>query len=416
MADGQEQRDGLIFSEHASETGRYMHGHGLATLFLAGFYEDEGAQNLHDILTCAARYIVKAQSTQGGWYHTSRMEGHDLDVISATAMQIQALQAAEKAFKFDAGDSINDAQEYLKKIIGKHEQKPGPGPSHRRTAETAAALACRNLPGVGLRDAFCKKWFKYCQAEIPTGRALQFGRDEITHYYYTQVLFDLSGDSWSDARLAWSGYRTAMFDHLQKSQNQDGRLALWDAQGAGDVGVGPVHAAAVWCTILQLDNKSHPLSNRNKAPHPLLAMLDFSIGGAQSESIVNQPVTYQLTVHNKTKDPAEDIALRWVLVGPGNIAADKGDWPTFSLKADESRTLSLPLTLKKTGGHSIGFRLESHPVGGAVHTVLPAPGKTKNEPVRPPWNMSFFDATVFFDCISPKNRHHELRPFVGREI
>src|ERR1700733_8978327 len=29
-------RDGLIFSEHASEASRYMQGHGLATLFLVG--------------------------------------------------------------------------------------------------------------------------------------------------------------------------------------------------------------------------------------------------------------------------------------------------------------------------------------------------------------------------------------------
>jgi hypothetical protein len=35
------KRDGLIFSEHASETARYMEGHGLATLFLAGASENE---------------------------------------------------------------------------------------------------------------------------------------------------------------------------------------------------------------------------------------------------------------------------------------------------------------------------------------------------------------------------------------
>ena len=28
-----------------------------------------------------------------------------------------------------------------------------------------------------------KKWFKYCRSEIPLGRAIQFGRDRLTHYY-----------------------------------------------------------------------------------------------------------------------------------------------------------------------------------------------------------------------------------------
>jgi len=258
MDKSQARRDGLIFSGHPSETARYMQGHGLATLFLAGacrYEEDRELQTRrNDVLTRAVKYIVNAQSTQGGWYHTSKVEGHDFDVISATVIQIQALQAAENAGIPVPNDTLHDAQEYLKTAMRKYEEGAKLGQKHRnRPADTAAALACR----FSITDLFfdeknelCKKWFKYCQTEIPVGRAIQFGRDELTHYYYAQAVYSSGGD-------AWSGYRTAMFDHLQSSQHKDGSWPSGD--GTSD---GPVHATAVWCTILQLDGNGHPSTQR----------------------------------------------------------------------------------------------------------------------------------------------------------
>ena len=41
MDRSQPRREGLIYSEHPSETGRYMEGHGLATIFLAGVCQEE---------------------------------------------------------------------------------------------------------------------------------------------------------------------------------------------------------------------------------------------------------------------------------------------------------------------------------------------------------------------------------------
>jgi len=246
-------REGLIFSEHASETARYMEGHGLATLFLAGVFEDEldGARRdkLGDILARAVKYIVKAQSSQGGWYHTSKVEGHDLDAISATVIQIQALQAAENAGVPVPNEAIKDAQEYLKMAIAKYEGAKA-SPNRSRPADTAAALACRfrkpsPLLGELQKDELSLEWFKYCRTEIPVGRNIKFARDELTHYYYAQTVFIFGGDD----------YRTAMFDHLQSSQNKDGS---WPA--ADGIGVGPVYSTAVWCTILQLDKRSHPLT------------------------------------------------------------------------------------------------------------------------------------------------------------
>jgi hypothetical protein len=101
-----------------------------------------------------------------------------------------------------------------------------------------------------VKEELCNQWFKYCETEIPVGGNIKFGRDELTHHYYAQAVFNVNG-------AAWTSYRTAMFDHLQSSQNKDGS---WPA-GDG-IGVSPVYATAVWCTILQLDNRSHPSMRR----------------------------------------------------------------------------------------------------------------------------------------------------------
>jgi len=260
MDKSQPKRDGLIFSEHSSETARYMEGHGLATLLLAGvcIAENDRARQkkLIDVLTTAVKYIASARSTQGGWYHTSKVEGHDFDAISATVIQIQALQAAENAGVPVPHGTINDAQEYLKMALGKYEEKAKARQKGSRPTDTAAALAgCISQSSMivngirlegQLKDELAKNWLKYCQAEIPVGRAIKFGRDELTHYYYAQAMFNLGNDT-------WTGYRTATFDYLQSGQNKDGSWPAGD-----DIGVGPVYATALWCIILQLDKRTHP--------------------------------------------------------------------------------------------------------------------------------------------------------------
>ncbi len=110
-------------------------------------------------------------------------------------------------------------------------------------------------------DELCKKWFKYCQNEIPLGRDMRLGRDELTHYYYSQAMFRHSPGGFED-RDVWNEYRTAMFEHLQSIQKKDGS---WPA-GDG-IGVGPVYSTAVWCTILQLDTNRHPATQRRSLPN-----------------------------------------------------------------------------------------------------------------------------------------------------
>src|SRR5438105_11463511 len=113
------QRDGLIGNpDHPTETGRYMYGHGFALLFLACVYGDEAEvgrrDRRKDILTRAVRYTGNAQSTQGGWFYTSKQDGHDQAEGSVTITQVQALRAARNAGIPVPKDVIRKAQDYLK--------------------------------------------------------------------------------------------------------------------------------------------------------------------------------------------------------------------------------------------------------------------------------------------------------------
>jgi hypothetical protein len=273
-------REGLIGNpDHPTETGRYMYGHGFATLFLACVYGDEEdrdrRERLKDILARACKYIGNAQSTQGGWFYTSAKDGHDQDEGSVTITQVQALRACRNAGIEVPKDIIKKAQDYLKHSTterGGVVYSLGRGGGFRapvggeRPALTAAAISC----GFGAGDyksELVKKWFKYCQTAIPVagGGAVRLGHDEYTHYYYAQALYILGDDGWeklfgqtpAEQRLTWSAYKNSMFEHLMRTQSGDGSWA-----SGGGFSVGTVYSTSVYLTILQLDRAALPIYQR----------------------------------------------------------------------------------------------------------------------------------------------------------
>lgn len=256
MGQCQPGRGGLIFSGHESETARYMDGHGLATIFLAGVRQKEAddarRKKLDAILAGAVGYIAKAQSSRGGWYHTSKMEGHDLAAIQPTAIQVQALAAACYTSIPMRPEMTNDGQEYLRSEIQKIAT---PAPDPERMADIAAALACRfTSPWDG--DEVCEAWLERCRAEIPTASGVNLGRDDLAHYYYAQAACycsqqrDVTGRGPSEP---WDAYRAGMFDRLRNMQNADGS---WPA-GDGSAG-GVTRSTALWCVVLQMGRNRHP--------------------------------------------------------------------------------------------------------------------------------------------------------------
>jgi hypothetical protein len=277
------RRDGLIFNENASETGRYMYGHGFATLFLACVYGDEDDRDrrdkLKDILTRAVKYIGNAQSSRGGFYYQSKMEGGDMDEGSVTITQLQALRACRNAGIPVPKDVINKSVKYLEDSTNgqggviyslAHEggRRPGDRPMGQgKPALTAAAIACVFSAG-DYKNKFVQEWFKFCRtSRIDAGGGPgRIGHDEYTQYYFAQGLYALGDDGWdkmfpgstAGERMSWSAYRTALFDHLVRIQNSDGSFP-----SGGGLGAGPgVYSTAVYCTVMQLDRGVVPFYQR----------------------------------------------------------------------------------------------------------------------------------------------------------
>jgi hypothetical protein len=272
-------RDGLIGNpDHPTETGRYMYGHGFATLFLAMTYGDEEdrerREKLKDILTRAVKYIAAAQSTQGGWFYTSKVDGHDQDEGSVTITQIQPLRACRNAGISVPKQVIKKGYDYLKNsttarggvVYSLGRGGLGAPLGGERPSLTAAAIACLFSAGE-YKDELVKKWFKYCHTAIPlnAGGGIRLGHDEYTHLYYAQAVYILGDDGWEkmfgptppEQRVTWSAYRKSMFDGLVQSQNSDGS---WP--GGGGFSVGPVYSTAIYCIIMQLDKGAVPFYQR----------------------------------------------------------------------------------------------------------------------------------------------------------
>lgn len=273
-------RDGLVGNpDHPSEAGRYMYGHGFGTLFLALCYGDEDdrerRERLKDILTRSVKYIGAAQSTQGGWFYTSKADGHDQDEGSVTVTQLQPLRACKNAGIAVPKQIIKKGYDYLKNsttprggvVYSLGRGGLGAPVGGERPALTAAAIACLFSAGEYDND-LVKKWFKYTQTAIPIsggGAGPRIGHDEYTHFYYAQAVYMIGDDGWEkmfgatpkDQRVTWSAYKEKMFDQLVRTQNADGS---WP--GGGGFSVGPVYSTAIYTIMMQLDRGAVPFFQR----------------------------------------------------------------------------------------------------------------------------------------------------------
>jgi hypothetical protein len=271
-------REGLIGNpDHPTEAGRYMYGHGFSMLFLASVYGDEEdkdrRERLKDILTRAVVYCGNAQSTQGGWFYTSKMDGHDQDEGSVTVTQMQGLRACKNAGIPVKKDIIKKGMDYLKHSttdrggvvysLGRGGFRAPVG--GERPALTAAAIACGFYAGE-YKNELIKKWFKFCQTAIPIqGGGIRVGHDEYTHYYYSTSLYILGDDGWEkmfgptppEQRLTWTAYKNNMFEHLRTTQSGDGS---WPS--GGGFSVGTVYSTSIYLIMLQLDKGTLPIYQR----------------------------------------------------------------------------------------------------------------------------------------------------------
>jgi hypothetical protein len=132
--------------------GSGMHGHGLATMFLAECYGMTGevpdfeTETLKEKLTAAIHVIERSQAQNGGWNYEPQP---NYDEGSVTVTQVQALRAARNAgIKIDTR-TIEKAIDYINKSTDSSGQTRYSLTSggHTSFALTAAGMTVLNLLG-----------------------------------------------------------------------------------------------------------------------------------------------------------------------------------------------------------------------------------------------------------------------------
>jgi hypothetical protein len=264
------QPNGMIGSPNTpGEAGRYIYGHGFATLFLASVYgeEEEGERRkrLEEILTKAAQFSRDAQTERGGWGYISAKDGGGFDEGSTTVTQVQALRACRNAGIPVPTNAIKMAQQYLKDSTnaegGVIYSLAQGGGGDGRPALTAAAIACGFSTG-DYKSELIKKWFKFSEQHLRTLGEGRVGHDEYTHYYFGQAVYFIGDKGWKEMfpkdpdnkAITWTKYRKATFDNLVRTQSSDGS---WNGSYAGNL-----FATATFLSIMQLDNAVLPIYQR----------------------------------------------------------------------------------------------------------------------------------------------------------
>jgi hypothetical protein len=276
------QSNGLIGNPNIpGEAGRYMYGHGFATLFLSCIYgeEEDGEtrRKLEDILTRACDFIGKAQTHHqkghktgkplGGWGYVSAADGGNFDEGSVTITQLQAVRAARNAGIAVKKEIIDKALTYLEEctspqggIIYSYAQGAGGGGGS--PALTAAAVSCGFNAGE-YNSPLVKKWIEFCKQHLNVGVA--GGRmgyhDEYTLYYWGQSVYGMGETGYARMfpksepkdRITWSDFRKKFFESIKTSIRDD----HWEGGH-----VGPAFVTSIYLTILQLDNATLPFYQR----------------------------------------------------------------------------------------------------------------------------------------------------------
>jgi hypothetical protein len=254
--------DGLI--GNPADDPRPMFGHGQAMEFLARAFGEEPNRErrdvIKDVLTRAVKYLERTQSARGGWFYAWQ-QGFDQDEGAVTIVQLYGLQAARNAGIAVNRDLTNKTMAYLRANTGPNGGIYYSGNSKTERPGLTAGAVVLLLNSAHPKDEHVKQWLKYSRRTIPLSLGLadnkaRMGYEEFTHYFYARAAFKLGDTGWDRLfgergadRLTWSDYRARVFDELVQTQSADGS---WGWRNA--FSVGPVYGAAIYLTILQLEN------------------------------------------------------------------------------------------------------------------------------------------------------------------
>lgn len=242
---------GLITGPN-QESGRPMHGHGFALMFLACVYGAETKPALRDKTKLAiekgVRLTAEGQSGAGGWWY---IPGGDYDEGSVTVTQVQALRAAHNAGLAVPRGTIAQAVNYIDRCSTSeggisYSLSSGGG---AKLAISAAAVA--TLYNAGQYDApVANRCLEYVWRHFQNRKTWSKGAG---HDFYCQLYaaqaFYMAGDKY------WDVYFPAVRDQLISMQ--DKTEGSWNGDG-----IGKAYGTAIALIILQLPYKYLPVYQR----------------------------------------------------------------------------------------------------------------------------------------------------------
>lgn len=241
---------GLITGS-GQESGRPMHGHGFALMFLASAYGTETKPSLRDktkqVIELAVKLTAEGQSGDGGWTYIPGAG----DEGSVTVTQVQALRAAHNAGLAVPRGTISEAVQYIERCSTSdggisYSLRSGGGP---RLAISAAAVA--TLYNAGQYDApVANRCLEYVWHHFQDAKAWNksSGHDFYCQLYASQAFY-LAGDKY------WDAYFPAVRDQLISMQ--DKAEGSWNGDG-----IGKAYGTAIALIILQLPYKYLPVYQR----------------------------------------------------------------------------------------------------------------------------------------------------------
>lgn len=263
---------------YITASGSRMYSHAFAALFLAEVYGMTDRPGMRKDLQAAIDFIVSCQNEHGSWRYEPLASESDMSI---TVCQLNALRAARNVGIRVPRSTIDRAKDYIaRSFVNQNMGFGGPGSyyqlgrgsfkyqvrgsSRSSFALTSAGLAALHSAGV---DDLQFTWtFQDGQAiEIDLEQSIQFLRDTIRsvsdgssyenhyfywygHYYATQALYTIGGESW-----AW--YFPKISAELLAKQRSTGAFPCF-------VGPGEAFSTAIAAVILSLPYGYLPIFQR----------------------------------------------------------------------------------------------------------------------------------------------------------
>lgn len=243
--------NGLIASSN-QDSGRPMHGHGFALLFLATLYGMENdpdvRADLKVVIQKAIRLTARGQSKLGGW--TYWPGGGDEGSVTVT--QMQGLRAAHNAGFVVPEETVAGAVQYLERCKTsdggiRYSFQSGDSTELPITAAAVATLYNAGEYESDLATSCMDYVFKRMNDMSTLAVSGAQGHVYYSHLYASQAFYQAGEEHWGK-------YFPRASRLLLREQNDDGS---W----TGD-GIGPVYGTAIALVILQMPFKLLPIYQR----------------------------------------------------------------------------------------------------------------------------------------------------------